>query len=147
MLSDARQGEKGKMNIKILLPARIEKGKLIFTDPVNYSKVISSLEGKAVVVNIKEPRSQRSKNQNDYYFGVVVEILAEHTGYSREEMHEVLKAKFLSETKELAGQSITFSRSTTSLSTVEFEEYLVRIREWASASLECFIPLPNEVDF
>jgi hypothetical protein len=136
-----------QVNIRPLLPARIEKGKLIFTDPVNYSKVISSLEGKAVVVNIKEPRSQRSINQNGYYWGVVINILADFTGYSDDEVHEILKAKFLSAEKKVGNEVVKYAISTTTLDTLEFEDYCHKIREWASASLNVYIPVPGEVDF
>jgi len=78
------------MNLNI--PARIDKGKLVWENPVLLTRHLTALNGKEVNVVIKPKGKSRSKNQNDYYFGVVVEILAEHTGYSREEMHEVLKA-------------------------------------------------------
>ncbi len=133
------------MNINI--PARIEKGKLVWENPVLLTRQLSALNGKEVNVVIKQKGKSRSKNQNDYYFGVVIEILAQQTGYSVDEMHEVMKAKFLSETRELAGESITVSKSTTSLTTVDFEKYLSDIREWASVYLECYIPLPNEVSY
>jgi hypothetical protein len=76
---------------------------------------------------------------------VIISILADFTGYSKDEMHEVLKGKFLSDEKEIAGEQIRFSHSTAELNTVEFEQYLTDIREWASVKLGLFIPLPNEV--
>jgi hypothetical protein len=60
-------------------------------------------------------------------------------------MHEVLKAMFLWAEKEVAGQVVRYSRSTAGLSTIEFEDFCGRIREWASVSLSVFLPLPNEV--
>lgn len=38
-------------------------------------------------------------------------------------------------------------RSTTDLTTIEMEEYLSKIRTWASMTLSCYIPEPNEVDY
>ena len=134
------------MNIRPLLPARIEKGRILYGDPVQYSRVLSALEGQEVSVSIKPRHKSRSDRQNKYYWGVVNELLALYTGYSRDEMHEILRGKFLSDSKSIAGEDITFSHSTTELSTVEFEEYLSHIREWASVKLNVFIPAPNEVD-
>lgn len=134
------------MNIKILLRARIEHGRLIFADPVKYAKVISSLNGREVVVNIKEPRSQRSANQNNYYWGVVLETLADWNGNDADEWHEILKARFLSREVEIGGEKMLYARSTRTLTTVEFEDYLTKIREWASKH-NVYILLPNEVDY
>lgn len=41
-----------------------------------------------------------------------------------------------------------YPESTAELSTKEFEEYLEKIRQWASdpdEGVNCYIPLPNEV--
>jgi hypothetical protein len=35
-------------------------------------------------------------------------------------------------------------RSTATLSTLEMEDYLARVREFASMELGCYIPEPNE---
>lgn len=117
----------------------------MWKEPVLLAKVLNRFNGKDVQVAINLPKNPRSMNQNNYYWGVVIEILADFTGYIQDEMHEVLKGKFLSDEKEIAGEQIRFSHSTAELNTTEFEEYLKDIREWASVALDCFIPLPNEV--
>ena len=38
---------------------------------------------------------QRSNQQSRYYWGIVVQILSEHTGFTKDEVHELLKRKFL----------------------------------------------------
>jgi hypothetical protein len=38
-----------------------------------------------------------------------------------------------------------FVRSTTSLNTVEMEEYVENIRRFAISELGCYIPEPNEI--
>lgn len=83
----------------------------------------------------------RSTPQNRYYFGVVIDILSNHIGFTPDEMHEILKHKFLRH-KEQKGYVIP--QSTTSLSTIEFENYLTQIREWAVIDLGVLIPEPNE---
>lgn len=91
-------------------------------------------------VEIKRNRPSRSNLQNRYYWGCVLDILSNETGFTHEEMHELMARKFLSYEK----QGVMFAKSTTSLNTVEFEEYLASIRHFASVDLGCFIPLPNE---
>lgn len=98
-----------------------------------------------VVLTVKRPVKDRSNQQNKYYFKVVVGILSEMTGYSKEEMHDALREKFLSEMSDSHG--LTRIRSTTDLSTVEFESYLSNIRQWASVELDCFIPDPNSAEY
>lgn len=91
----------------------------------------------------------RSTPQNKYYWSVVVKILSEETGYTTDEIHEIIKYKFLSERKlfrEHKGLQ-TFAwiaKSTTILDTKEFEELMTKIREWASQVLGIWIPEPNE---
>ncbi len=93
-------------------------------------------------INLKE----RSTNQNRYYWGQVVGLIASETGHSALEIHEILRMMFLPhDTVNLKGNEFIVPKSTTVLSTIEMEEYLARIRAWASTELGIFITLPNEV--
>jgi len=42
---------------------------------------------------------------------------------------------------------LMFSRSTTQLDTKEFEEYMEKLRHFASVELACWIPEPNEENY
>lgn len=86
---------------------------------------------------------QRSLKENNYYWGVVIETLVEQseTGYEPEDWHDILKNKFLMYVND---QGFTRTRSTTSLTTEEFERYLEKIRMWAAQELSVLIPLPKE---
>lgn len=93
----------------------------------------------------------RSNQQNSYYWGVIIRELSEHTGYTSDEIHEVLKYKFISypivfHHKEIQSrdEEIYVCKSTTELDTKEMEDYLSKIRTWASAELGVWIPEPNE---
>ena len=98
-------------------------------------------------INLKELRL-RTTPQNRYYYGVVVTLLSDHTGYSKNEIHEMLKNKFLTEViaiktpKKLLLERTT--RSSTELTTAEFEEYLSQITQWAAEELSVVIPEPND---
>jgi hypothetical protein len=69
-------------------------------------------------------------------------LLCEATGYFDDEMHDALRILFL---KDMTREVPTI-KSTASLTTIEFEEYLTKIREWTSRVLNCYIPEPNEVE-
>lgn len=94
-------------------------------------------------------QKDRSNNQNRYYWGVVVKLICDHTGYSADEIHEILKYKFLSYPITLLAkekEELYVATSTTKLDTKQFEDYLSRVREWASIKLGVFIPQPNEAE-
>ena len=133
------------MKIRPLLPARIEKGKILWQNPVMTAQVMRELEGEQVKVSIKPFTKTRSLNQNAYYWAVIIATLADFTGYSTDEMHEVLRVKFLPYKANVGNEEVTITKSTTDLDTTEFEKYLAEIREWASVALEVFLPLPGEI--
>jgi len=88
----------------------------------------------------------RSNSQNRYYWGVVVKMLSEYTGFTDEEIHEILKHHFLSVNKTFNDMIFYIPQSTTSLTTAQMEDYLTKVRRWAAAELGCSIPEPNEVE-
>ena len=88
----------------------------------------------------------RSLNQNAYMFGVVYKHISDHLGYSVDEVHDLMKHKFLGRMILLGNENFLIPISTTDLDTKSMEEYLKNIREWASSSLNCYIPLPNEIN-
>jgi hypothetical protein len=121
-----------------LFNATTDGSKLIFEAPIRVSNYLRTLKEQKLEVIVRKLRSQRSTLQNNYYFGVVVEILSKHTGYTSDEMHEILKYKFL----KVKGK-MEYIQSTTKLTTAEFESYLEKIKQWAALDLDCYIPDPN----
>lgn len=91
----------------------------------------------------------RSTQQNRWLWGVCYKMIAEHTGYSADEIHELMKHRFLRhfidiETRNGIEQLETV-KSTTQLNTIEFNSYTTQIQQWASIELGISIPDPNEV--
>ena len=119
------------------------QGKLVLDNPQKFRVRLAPFEGKRGELTVRQPKKQRSLNENSYYHAVIVKMLSEFTGYETKEMHEILKWKFLRYEDD---RGIERARSTTDLSTVEAEDYYERIRRWASMDLHLFIPLPNECD-
>jgi hypothetical protein len=107
--------------------------------------ILKSLKKVKYVVELKQYRENRSANQNRYYWGVVLEYLTE-TGFTKEEMHEVLKRKFNPVVKTLkgTGEEWVVGGSTTELDTSDMEDYLEAVRRFAVQELDILIPLPNE---
>lgn len=102
-----------------------------------------------VTVTIEKQHATRSLNANAYYWGVVVAILADYTGYTPDEIHDSLKLRFLS--KEVAfargnGEVVAefvIGGSTTALYSFEFYSYVEEIRQWAFEALDVSIPPPD----
>jgi len=102
-------------------------------------------EGKDMVLNYGQKKNKRTTSQNAYYFGVVVAILSEHTGYETEEIHEILKHIFLGfEMKKIGKEKVLVRKSTKTLSTIDFITYLDKIQRWAAIDLDVYIPSPEE---
>lgn len=101
-------------------------------------------------VSFSKKVNSRSNQQNAYYWGCVVPIIADELGYTNEEMHKELSIKFLSEiyiaTLPDGNKEITIIKSTSKLNTKEFEDYMTNVRQWASIHLNVYVPNPNEVE-
>jgi len=122
-----------------------EQGRLHLEQRGMFRRWLSSLAGKDVELVVRRRRKQRSLQQNAYYHGVIVKMLADHFGYRPEEMHEALKFEFLRRDPD-DRRPLATVRSTTSLSTQDFEDFQERVRQWALEEHEVLIPLPNEVE-
>jgi len=133
------------MNINIIATVQNGKTKLTPYQKNKVRDVLSRNEGKNVQITIGDIGNKRSNNQNAYYWGCVLKLVAEHTGYSENELHEVFKNMFLPKKfVTINDREFEITKSTTQVKTTEFEEYVERIREYAGSELQVAIPLPNE---
>jgi hypothetical protein len=82
-------------------------------------------------VIIKEKKSTRSMEQNARLWELYTSI-AEYTGYTKDEVHELMGYKFLREQKEINGEVFETVKSTTKLNTKEMTDYQDQIVIWAS---------------
>lgn len=111
---------------------------LIHTKPCEVSLVLERLG------------ATRSARQNRAWWRVVIQTLSNHTGYTREEMHEIVKLKLLS-TKYLLPhavtgevvEEVTLGGSTRKLDKVKFNDLIRRTQEWAAQELAVVIPDPD----
>lgn len=131
--------------------AKVEGGKLIIRENDVFEMDLTRFEGKDIIITIGKEISQRSVQQNRYYWGVIIKMLCEYTGHSDNEMHELMKSNFLKEHLDIkVGDKIeryTIIKSTAAQNKAEWEEYMEKIRQFASEKFQLYIPLPNEVDY
>lgn len=85
--------------------------------------------GSKITVILTNQKPKRTENQNRYYFGVYLPLIAEETGEQNiDRLHELFKSMFL--TKEIVkvlGKDVRMKRSTTDLTVSEFIEYIMAI--------------------
>ena len=110
-------------------------------------KVRDYVKGGDYILEIIKTKKGRSLPQNSYFHAVIVVLISERTGYTKDEAKYLLKSFFLSYEKANAktGEIETFIRDTSDLSTIEFEKFCEDCRLWAWHELDIHIPVPNEV--
>jgi len=131
------------MKFKRKYSGKVINNKLVLHDKQSLTNAIKKLNGKYVWLTLEVAYRQRTTQQNRYYWGVVIPELCEFFGYSADEMHEALKWKFLRVVRDGLPDTV---RSTTELSTIEFNEYIAGISEWAFADYDIVIPTPDDVE-
>lgn len=127
----------------------VAKGRINCGAAINLA--LSAFNGKTVAITIKERKRGRSLNQNAFYHGcvvpIIVDLLREYGNDADADIaHAFCKDMFLPPAgvkKVRVGKVTHESRSTTWLSTAEFEEYQERIRVFAAEN-GYQVPLPGE---
>lgn len=138
-----------KNDITVKWPGRIQSGKIVLNTRHEFDTYVSmNFEGKDVWVMVGEIKRQRSINQNNYYWGVIIAIASDEMGCTPAETHHILGNEFLRYEKVLSnGKKKTMIRSTSDLNTAEAEDYYTQCRQYMSRDFNCYIPLPNEIDW
>lgn len=114
-------------------------------------EAVSSFEGKECFFTIEKIKNKRSNQQNRYYHGVIIPIVKnclKEAGYlmTNEDVHDLLKMKFLRETlfiNEDTGDITERTKSTTELSKSDFMDYVAEIRQFTLEYFNTDIPDPN----
>lgn len=98
-------------------------------------------------------RPTRSQKANAYYWGVVLTLMAEHTGHSPDEIHDVMCQEFIpSQRKQiefynkLTGETDTATVDLSRSSKLEgesFWEFVENVRDWARRHIQVDTPDPD----
>ncbi len=137
------------MTAAVVTTGAVKKGRLEVRNRRRFSQSLRRMRDGEVLITVERIKAARSQPQNRYYWGVVVELLSEHTGYTPDEIHDVLKAKFIPKKLALADGNgevkgeFVIGGTTTKLDKVAFGEYVESIRRWAAEDLHVVIPDPD----
>ena len=137
---------------EVVASAQVKNGRLFIENRRVFDQQVALLDSRwALEVSVRRRKATRSLRQNRYYWGVVVEALHQHTGYTPEELHDFLKMKFIP--KKLAVQDgngvivdeVVVGGSTRQMNTQSFSEFCETIKQWAATDLDVYIPDADEV--
>jgi hypothetical protein len=126
----------------------IRSGLLEIRDPARFHRGLRSFRDGEVFVRVQRAYATRTARQNRYYWGVVIDLISEHTGHTPNETHEILKQMFLPKKTAVQDRNgvivaeFVLGGTTTRLTTREFEIYLREIKQFALEQLEVLIPDP-----
>lgn len=134
---------------EIVTTGFVKGGKLEMRNRKAVTEQLRRMKDGEVLITIEPRKAARSSQQNRAYWGLVVEAISDHTGYSPEDVHEILKAKFLPKrlavadgNGEIVGEYV-IGGTTTKLNKLEFGEYMDAIKRWAAEELDIVIPDPD----
>lgn len=119
------------------------------TESSKVSEYMHRTKGKFIRIDYTAVKSNRSLLQNAYYWSVIVKTISEEIGYEPDMMHEILKKLFLP-TRTCAmpsGEELHITKGSSELDSVEFEEFVLKIRIWAKDFLSMTIPIPNQTNY
>ena len=124
-----------------------DKGKFHADNQELFKTVFLNLLNKTVELVARKRRAQRSIPQNNYYWAVVVKMVSEAMGLSKDETHNFLKANFNKEILIVNGKEYTKIRSTKDIERGDFNnEFIREIQQFAAEDLRIDIPDPYQVD-
>lgn len=98
-----------------------------------------------IKMTVEKVRKTRSDQQNKYYWGVVVALIADELGYNpweRQDVHNALKEAVRGK---MGDERLKVPISTSTMNTGEFTEYIDDCRRWASMQLGIDIPDPTNI--
>lgn len=134
----------------IILPARTTGQHTLVYNPDRLATLLRHTRPCDVTLILERLHATRTARQNRAWWRVVIGTLCEHTGYTADEMHEIVKLKLLS-TKYLLPHAITgevveevtLGGSTRKLDKMQFNDLIKRTQEWAAVELGLVIPDPD----
>ena len=132
----------------IVITARLKRGKMVLDRDALKAQLAGARDCQ-LTVTIERAHATRSAAQNAWYWSQVLKLISEHTGYTVDEVHELMKAKFNAKVMVVtnaAGELVSEDRvgqTTTKLNKLTFGDYCEQIRIWAAQELDVYIPDPD----
>ena len=121
---------------------KIVNGKIIFDDRAKFLNDIAEFDDDIkIVIEIREAKDIRTNAQNRLWWKWI-ELISQETGNEKQEIHSILKYKFLLKEEMIDGELHQGLKSTTTLTKEEFGKLTQDVFYWANDTFN--INLPNE---
>ena len=120
---------------------KINKLKIDFLDEERFVEDLVKLEGKDIIFTILENKDYRTNSQNKLWWKYM-QILSTDLGFTKDEMHDLCKLKFLKRERFEDGIKVEYLKSTAQLTKKEFNKLVDEVIIWAAQTFS--INLPNE---
>ena len=133
------------MDREIFYTGQVKGGKIVGIPRKRINEELAYFEGKHIEVVIRKRKRQRTTEQNNTMW-MYFTMIAEETGYSKDEVYGIVTKLYLTRTKvnEATGAIYEYIIKTSSLSTVEFNEFFEDIKRFAAQEFNLVLPDPNE---
>jgi hypothetical protein len=127
--------------------AKISKQNIVYHHPDQLRDYLLTFkDGQELEVVVKKFRKNRTLNQNDYWHGVVLPLIADSIGeLDPEEVCQILRKKFLSYKKHYKGKEYIFTESTANLSTMEMGMFIDKVIIFVSQEFGIIVPDARKV--
>lgn len=93
------------------------------------------------IIHVEAPELIRSLDLNEYYFGVVLEIISIYSGHTKDELHDI----FISELLPLVIFRDYQDLTSTTCTNQELWAYIQKVRHFFTKFTGIYIPDPNKV--
>ena len=122
---------------------KVVKGKIIFDDKAKFLNDVAKFNDDIkIVIEVREAKDIRTNAQNRLWWKWI-EIISNELGYEdKQEIHNILKYKFLLKEEMIDGELHQALKSTTTLTKEEFGKLTQDVFYWANDTFN--INLPNE---
>jgi hypothetical protein len=131
--------------LKLTYYSLVREGKLQKNISLQIKNELNHFEGKRVEITIQKLSAKRSDQQNRLWW-LYMGILSKELGFTKEEIHDICKFKFLKREKvdEKSGEIFEYLGSTTQLNKMEFADMVSELIRWVSETFDIVLPLPDE---
>lgn len=131
---------------------KVVNGELRIHNRSAFLRSVAQIPDGRVKLTVERTYNKRSTPQNAYYWGVLIAEFKE--GYydrlgeiiSPDDAHGVLKLKCnsIEIVNEESGEVMNVPKSTTEMTTIQFEEYMEQCRRFIKEWFGRTVPMPNE---
>lgn len=137
------------MASQFVIPGKVDElGVLRPADLPRWGNICRALAGCTVEIVLRKPKSKRSLDQNQWWWGVAVPLIAEELGYDRHEyeaVHYALVSKCFGVRQDAKLGEVPNKRSS-QLTIAEFSELMEWAVRFAATEIGIALPMPGETE-